>query len=121
MEDPRKPANLQEFGQRLADARRRRDGERAPRRSAVSSQGMGAGFRIAVEMLAALVVGTGLGVLLDQWLGTSPWLLIVGFFLGSAAAFRNVVRTAKELDAARRRQREREAAERESRQPPAGP
>lgn len=77
----------------------------------MSSQGMGAGFRIAVEMLAALVVGTGLGVLLDIWLGSSPWLLILGFCLGSAAAFRNVVRTANELEAARKR----EKAEREAR------
>lgn len=67
---------------------------------------MGAGFRIAVEILAALVVGTGLGVLLDYWLGTKPWLMIVFFFVGSGAALRNVVRTANQLEAERRRKRD---------------
>jgi len=67
---------------------------------------MGAGFRIAVEMLAALVVGVGLGLLLDEWLGTRPWLMIVGFCLGSAAALRNVMRTARQLEAERRRQKD---------------
>jgi len=65
---------------------------------------MNIGFRIAVELMAALVVGVGLGVVLDDWLGTSPWLLILGFFLGSGAALNNVMRTAKELDAERRRE-----------------
>ncbi len=110
MKDPHEPESLQEFGQRLADARQRHETARAPRRNAVSSEGMGAGFRIAVEMLAALVVGTGLGVLLDGWLGSKPWLMILGFCLGSGAAFRNVVRTAKELDAARLREKARKAA-----------
>jgi ATP synthase protein I len=66
---------------------------------------MNAGFRIAVELLAALVVGVGLGLVLDRWLGTTPWLLILGFFLGSGAALKNVMRAAKELDAERRREK----------------
>lgn len=59
---------------------------------------MGAGLRIAVELLAAVMVGTGIGWALDIWLGTRPWLLIVFFVVGSAAGFLNVYRTAKELD-----------------------
>jgi len=102
MVDPEKPASLQELAVRLKDARDRHQAGRAPRKPAVSSQGMSAGFRIAVEMLAALVVGTGLGLVLDSWLGTRPWLMILFFFLGSAAAFRNVVRTANQLEAERR-------------------
>jgi ATP synthase protein I len=31
----------------------------------------------------------------DQWLGTKPWLLIVGFVLGCCAAFLNVYRVAQ--------------------------
>jgi ATP synthase protein I len=45
----------------------------------------------------------GLGLVLDRWFGTTPWLLIVGFFLGSAAALRNVMRTAQQLEAERKR------------------
>lgn len=106
MDDPEKPASLRELDERLTAVRKRYAAARAPRRAALSSQGMGAGFRIAVEILAALVVGSVMGFLLDDWLGTRPWLMIVFFFVGSGAALRNVVRTAKQLDAERKRQRE---------------
>ena len=33
-------------------------------------------------------------MLLDRWLGTTPFLLIVFFFLGAAAGMLNVYRTA---------------------------
>lgn len=106
MDDPEQPASLRELGERLSVARKRRDTGRAPRGPVLNSQGMGAGFRIAVEILAALVVGTLLGVGLDYWLGTKPWLMIVFFFVGSGAALRNVIRTANQLEAARKRQRD---------------
>lgn len=47
-----------------------------------------------MDIIVALVVGVGLGLVLDRWLGTSPWLLIVFFFLGAAAGMLNVYRTA---------------------------
>lgn len=68
---------------------------------------MAAGLRIAVELAAAVAVGTGIGIVLDRWLGTAPWLLIVFFIIGSAAGFLNVYRVGQELD---RRARERRAA-----------
>ena len=104
MDDPDDPSSLQDLDRRLKAARERRQGASKPGRHAISSRGMNVGFRIAVELLAALVVGVGLGVVLDRWLGTSPWLLILGFFLGCGGALNNVMRTAKELEAARRRE-----------------
>lgn len=62
----------------------------------------GVGMRIAVEMVAGIGVGTFIGLMLDRWLGTKPWLLIVFFLLGSAAAFLNVYRVAQ-ADEARRK------------------
>ncbi len=47
-----------------------------------------------MDLLAGLAVGVGLGLLLDRWLGTTPFLLIVFFFLGAAAGMLNVYRTA---------------------------
>ena len=47
---------------------------------------------LGVEMLVAVLMGAFGGYLLDRWLHTSPWLLIVGFILGSAAGFRNIFR-----------------------------
>ena len=56
--------------------------------------GFGVAFRIGVELVAALVVGVGVGLLLDRWLGSAPWFLIVFFFLGAAAGVLNVYRAA---------------------------
>lgn len=50
------------------------------------------GFRAGVEVVAALVVGAGLGWFLDRWLGTFPWLFLLFFVLGSAAGILNVYR-----------------------------
>lgn len=55
-------------------------------------------MRIAVEMAAAIGIGVAIGVLLDRWLGTAPWLLLLFFVIGFAAAILNVYRTAQELD-----------------------
>lgn len=58
---------------------------------------MGAGFRIAIELVAALCVGLALGWVFDRILGTRPWGLIVFFFLGAAAGMLNVFRAVKNL------------------------
>jgi ATP synthase protein I len=54
-------------------------------------------MRIGVELVAAMVVAMGAGWLLDRWLGTKPWLMIVFFFLGSAAGIMNVYRAVNGL------------------------
>lgn len=103
MDDPDKPSSLADLDRRLKAVRERQEQANRPRRSAVSSRGMSAGFRIAVEILAALAVGFGLGLVLDRWLGTAPWMLLLGFCLGCGAALVNVMRTAKQLEAERKR------------------
>jgi len=102
---------LRDLGKRVDAARARRatrttGGDTGRGRAA---SGMAIGLRIAIEMIAGLAVGVVGGLYLDRWLGTAPWLLIVGFILGSGAAFANVLRTARELEA--RQARERAAAE----------
>ena len=57
----------------------------------------GFAFRIGVELVAGLLVGAGIGWLLDRWLGTSPFLLLLFFFLGAAAGILNVFRAGKEM------------------------
>ncbi len=64
--------------------------------------GAAVGFRIVVEILAALGVGVGIGWVLDDWLGTKPLMLIVFCILGFGAAVANVMRTAREIDRKRR-------------------
>jgi F0F1-type ATP synthase assembly protein I len=47
---------------------------------------------IGMSFVLAIVMGFGGGYLLDGWLGTSPWLSFLGFFLGLAAGVVNVYR-----------------------------
>ncbi len=54
-------------------------------------------------MLAACIfVGTGLGVYLDRWLGTRPWLTLFFMVLGIVAGFYNVFKIVAALGAPRR-------------------
>jgi F0F1-type ATP synthase assembly protein I len=54
---------------------------------------VGALSAVGLSLVVAVVIGAGLGYLLDGWLGTSPWLFLVCFFLGLAAGIRTVFRT----------------------------
>lgn len=47
---------------------------------------------LGVELVAAVLIGAFGGYWLDQWLGTTPWLFLIGFFLGTAAGFLNIFR-----------------------------
>ncbi len=40
---------------------------------------------MGVELIAATLTWAGIGFLLDRWLGTTPWLLVVGALAGNAA------------------------------------
>ena len=55
---------------------------------------LGRAFRMSTEFVAGIIAGGGLGWVLDRWLGTSPWGLIVFLMLGFAAGTFNVVRAA---------------------------
>ena len=63
---------------------------------------MGSAFKLGTELVAAVVVGTIIGFILDNWFGTKPWLIIIFFFLGSIAGVLNVFRTAKRMQNRRR-------------------
>jgi ATP synthase protein I len=58
--------------------------------------GLGQAVRIGTELLAALIVGGGLGWTVDVYLlGSDPWGLVVGLILGAAAGVRNAYRAAQ--------------------------
>ena len=58
---------------------------------------MGSAFKLGTELIAAVVVGTIIGFILDNWFDTKPWLIIIFFFLGTAAGILNVIRTANRI------------------------
>jgi ATP synthase protein I len=61
---------------------------------ATTASGYAKGFRLSSELVAGVVVGAGLGWLIDRWLGISPWGLIIFLLLGFAAGVLNVMRSA---------------------------
>ena len=58
---------------------------------------MGSAFKLGTELVAAVGVGTIIGFILDSWFDTKPWLIIIFFFLGTAAGILNVIRTANKM------------------------
>lgn len=59
--------------------------------------GLGAGMRLAVELVAGIATGSLIGYGIDYFLGTKPWFFIVCFFLGAAGGFKNMWREAQKM------------------------
>ena len=94
------PDRLKDLGRRLDEVQlKRADSGKGPPPTQLGIAG-----RFATELVAALVVGGGLGWGIDWLLGhfgfhTRPVFLIVFFVLGAGAGIRNVMRAAAEINA----------------------
>jgi ATP synthase protein I len=53
---------------------------------------------LGTMLFACVAIGLAAGYFADDWLGTSPWLLLVGLGLGIAAAGVNFYRTIRTLN-----------------------
>ena len=60
--------------------------------------GAGFGFKISTEIIAALVVGVGIGLIVDKYFGTKPFGLIIFFIFGAIAGFLNVYRVMRRIE-----------------------
>lgn len=58
---------------------------------------MGQAASIGATLAFCIFVGTGLGVLLDRWLGTRPWFTLILMIFGIVAGFYNVIRMVSSL------------------------
>ncbi len=47
---------------------------------------------VGISFVLAIVMGAGIGLALDKWLGSSPWAFLVFFAIGVAAGILNVYR-----------------------------
>ena len=62
-----------------------------------SSSNLGTAFKMSTELVAAVVVRTIIGFILDNWFGTKPWLILIFFFVGVVTGILNVVKSAKKM------------------------
>lgn len=51
------------------------------------------GLKLGAEFVSGILVGAGLGYVIDGWLGSSPFGLIIFLLLGFAAGVMNVLRS----------------------------
>jgi len=58
---------------------------------------IGIAFKMSTELVAAVLVGTIIGFILDNWFGTKPWLILIFFFVGVIAGISNVIKSAKNM------------------------
>ena len=71
-----------------------RDASSEPQRAESRGTQVAFAMRLATEFVASVIVGAGLGWLLDQWLNSTPLFLLIFFGFGTAAGFRNMMRYA---------------------------
>ena len=89
-------SNLEDFKTRLKIARSKLQKNKTKN---TDKKGIfiGSAFKLGTELVAAVIVGTIIGFILDNWFGTKPILIIIFFFFGAVAGIVNVVKAAKRM------------------------
>jgi ATP synthase protein I len=65
--------------------------------SNVQPSQLGKVTKLTVEIVAAVGIGVGIGILLDNFFETRPLFIIIFFLLGGCAGILNVFRVAKSM------------------------
>lgn len=92
-QDPESPqdARLTSLDERLRQAQMD-EAERSGRTRKPVDANYELGNRVLSYLLGGLLGGGLIGWVLDSWLDTSPWLLLLMLFLGTAAGFRSIIK-----------------------------
>ena len=76
----------------MMDPRHDAPGRPEPRSTSPAAGGVAQYGGLGLQFGAAVGFFTWGGYKLDQWLGSSPWLTLLGALLGAAAAFYSIYR-----------------------------
>ncbi|WNJ99273.1 AtpZ/AtpI family protein [Thalassospiraceae bacterium LMO-JJ14] len=92
----RSPSDLDDFGRKLKKAQETEESRRLWKSDVnrPPQTALGLAFRVSVELVSAVAVGLAIGWVLDEWLDTRPWVMVVFIILGFAAGVMNVYRMA---------------------------
>ena len=88
--------NIKEISTRLEIAKKNLKKNKA-KNNGSNAASLGKALKISTELVAAVVVGSTIGFILDNWFDTKPWLTIVFFFMGATAGILNVIKSAKKM------------------------
>ena len=86
-----------QFKTRLKITKNKIKSRKSAKSNESSSSSMGSAFKMSTELVSAVVVGTIIGFILDNWFGTKPWLILIFFFVGVIAGIMNVIKSAKKM------------------------
>ena len=89
-----KNKNLQELNDKIDNLNEKRIRKNFKK----NNTGAGFGFKISTEILAALIVGVGIGLIVDNYFNTKPFGLIIFFIFGAFAGFLNVYRVMRRIE-----------------------
>ena len=88
--------DLKEISTRLEIAKKNLQ-KKQTKNKGTNAASFGKALKISTELVAAVLVGSTLGFILDNWFDTKPILTICFFFMGVAAGIMNVFRAAKKM------------------------
>ena len=87
-------ARIDALEERLKAAREREEKRNRSNSPSSADADYRSGNRVLADLIGGLLGGALFGWTFDWFVGTSPWGLLVGLFLGIGVAFRNIFRMA---------------------------
>lgn len=72
----------------------------APHASAGHAEGAAEnkGWAVGIEFVGTVLVSAFIGWLIDKWIGSAPWVMIVFLVLGFIAGLRRAMVTSRQID-----------------------
>ena len=89
--------NIKEIASRLEIAKKNIK-DKEIKNNGSNAASLGKALKISTELVAAVMVGSIIGFLLDNWFDTKPLLTVCFFFMGVAAGILNVFKSAKRMN-----------------------